>query len=75
MSYKKTFKAYTLLLLLLSSKMTAEFKKKKFDINTEQGTIIRGAILTEKPSFNYTKSLKLKNKQEEIKNIKKSNLP
>ena len=39
-----------------------EFKKKKFDLETDQGTIIRGAIYTEKPSFNYTENLKLKNK-------------
>ena len=47
-----------------------EFKSRKFDIKTNQGTIIRGAILTEKPSFNYTELLKQKNKQEEIKKLK-----
>ena len=53
-----------------------EFKKKKFDLETDQGTIIRGAIYTEKPSFNYTENLKLKNKVEEIKILKilKNNL-
>ena len=47
-----------------------EFKKAKFDLKTEQGTIIRGAIYTEKPSFNYTEYLKQKNKQEEIEKLK-----
>lgn len=47
-----------------------EFKKAKFDLQTEQGTIIRGAIFTEKPSFNYTESIKSKNKVEEIKKLK-----
>ncbi len=46
------------------------FKKAKFDLETEQGTIIRGAIFTEKPSFNYTELLKSKNKAEEIKKLK-----
>lgn len=50
--------------------MTEEFKSKKFDIKTEDGSIIRGAIYTEKPSFNYTDILKQKNKQEEIKKLK-----
>ena len=47
-----------------------EFDKKKFDLETEDGTIIRGAIYTEKLSFNYTELLKLKNKSEEIKKLK-----
>lgn len=51
--------------------MKEEFKKRKFDLETKQGTIIRGAIYTEKPSFNYTETLKSKNKTEEIKKLKK----
>src|SRR3989344_744 len=50
--------------------MAEEFKKRKFDIKTENNTITRGAIFTEKPSFNYTESLKLKNKTEEIRKLK-----
>ena len=46
------------------------FKSKKFDLKTEHGTIIRGAIFTEKPSFNYTEYIKTKNKIEEIKKLK-----
>lgn len=48
-----------------------EFTKRKFDLETEQGTIIRGIIYTERPSFNYTETLKSKNKVEEIKKLKK----
>ncbi len=48
-----------------------KFITKKFDIKTEEGTIIRGAIFIEKPSFNYTSLLKTKNKTEEIKKLKK----
>ncbi len=47
-----------------------KFDRKKFDLETEQGTIIRGVIYTEKPSFNYTELLKLKDKNEEIKKLK-----
>ena len=47
-----------------------EFKSKKFDIKTKEDSIIRGAIFTEKPSFNYTEILKAKNKLEEIRKLK-----
>ncbi|HLC58625.1 MAG TPA: hypothetical protein VJI68_02085 [Candidatus Nanoarchaeia archaeon] len=47
-----------------------EFKKKKFDFETPEKTIIRGAIFIEKPSFNYTEKLKGKNKLEEVRKLK-----
>ena len=51
-------------------KVRAEHVKKKYDTVTGEGSLIRGAIYTEKPSFNYTENLKLKNKNEEIRKLK-----
>src|SRR3989344_7275711 len=48
----------------------AEYKLKKFDLETEDNTIIHGAISLEKPSFNYLEELAKKNKTEEIKKLK-----
>ena len=52
-------------------KVRSEHTKSKLDIVTEEGSLIRGAIYFEKPSFNYTENLKSKNKEEEIKKLKK----
>ena len=52
-------------------KRRAQNVKKHYDILTHEGTLIRGAIYTEKPSFHYREKLKLLNKEEEIKNLKK----
>ena len=46
------------------------YKFYKFDSKTSEGTITRGAVYTEKPSFNYLESLKSKNKTQEIKKLK-----
>lgn len=37
--------------------MPEEFKPRKFDIRTNEGSVIHGVIYTEKPSFNYTEQL------------------
>ena len=50
--------------------MTEEYKLRKFDIPTNNNTIIHGVIYTEKPSFNYSEILVSKNKLEEIKKLK-----
>ncbi len=47
-----------------------EYKLKKFDIQTEDNTVIHGIIYLEKPSFNYLEELSKKNKSEEIKKLK-----
>lgn len=44
--------------------------KKHYDILTPEGSLIRGVIYTEKPSFNYQKELENKDKKKEIKNLK-----
>jgi hypothetical protein len=50
--------------------MEQKFKSLKFDIKTENKSVIRGAIYLEKPSFNYSEILENKNKDEEIKRLK-----
>ena len=52
-------------------KRQARFSSHRFDIITRDGSLIRGAIYLEKPSFNYRDELKKKNKEEEIKRLKK----
>lgn len=51
--------------------MEDKYRIRKFDIETPEGSVIHGAIYTEKPSFNYTEELKNKDKKEEIKKLKK----
>jgi len=51
-------------------KVRAEHIKQKYDIVSPEGSLIRGAIYTEKPSFNYTEVLKSKNKEQEVKKLK-----
>ena len=51
-------------------KLRAKHTAKSFDIITEEGALIRGAIYLEKPSFNYTEELKRKDKEKEIKKLK-----
>lgn len=52
-------------------KIRSQITKKPYDLVTEEGSFIRGVIYLEKPSFNYTEKLKQKNKEEEIKKLKK----
>lgn len=47
-------------------KLRAKNIKQDFDTVTKGGSLIRGAIFTEKPSFNYHNNLKLKNKKFEL---------
>ncbi len=51
-------------------KIRAKNVKKHYDIATGEGTLIRGAIYTEKPSFSYLENLKLKNKEQELRKLK-----
>lgn len=51
-------------------KIRAKNVKKHYDIATNEGTLIRGAIYTEKPSFGYQEKLRLKNKEQEIRILK-----
>ena len=48
-----------------------KYKYLKFDSKTPEGTITRGCIYTEKPSFNYLELLKNKNRIEETIKLKK----
>lgn len=50
--------------------LRAKNVKKKIDILTPEATLIRGAIYTEKPSFNYREKLLEINKKEELKKLK-----
>jgi|SRR3989344_4757438 len=47
-----------------------KYKPRKFDIKTIDGSVICGAIYTEKPGFNYSEELKNKDKITEIKKLK-----
>lgn len=53
-------------------KLRAKNVKKHYDLVTSEGTLIRGAIYTEKPGFKYQEFLKekQKNKQDEVKKLK-----
>ncbi len=50
--------------------MEKENPRKHLERETKEGTILIGAMLTEKPGVNYTEQLQQKNKQEEIKKLK-----
>src|SRR3989338_2928290 len=49
----------------------AGYKIKKFDIKTDENTIIHGVLYTEKPGFHYYEELAKKEKIVEIKKLKK----
>lgn len=52
-------------------KRQAKCNSHKFDIITPEGSLIRGAIYLEKPSFGYREELKKKDKVFEVKKLKK----